>query len=409
MKAPHPPKHPNIRQRAIQALVEMFAYQRKSDVAIEKHASELDERDKALLHELVLGVVRRFFSLEADFSRFLNQKPDIEARMCLFIGTYQIRHMRIPSHAAVSECVDAIKFFQPKAAGMVNAVLRKIANQEPPAKLKPHQRAELPQWMYASWRNHWGAEKTQAFCQALQQPPQLSLAVFENREAWIHQAEALGHTAEIGELSPYAVLLPTGTHVPSLPGFQQGAFQVMDQAAQHAVMALDIPQVGIILDICAAPGGKTALLSHRFPTSTIIAIERNQPRIPRLRENLQRLHTPNTHVLQADALRLPMPNQSVDAIMLDAPCSASGILRRHPDAKFLHHQQSIHMLASQQKLMLKEALRVLKPTGCLIYAVCSIHPEENEDVLLGQYLIQQNRLYPSVKHDGFFFASILKA
>jgi len=397
-----------VRHRAIQVLVEIFSYQRKSDVAIEKYSIDLEPRDRALLHELILGVLRRFFSLEADFSRFLKQKPDMEARMCLFIGTYQIRHMRIPSHAAVSECVDAIKFFQPKAAGMVNAVLRKITAQEPPKTLKPHQRAELPKWMYASWRNHWGAEITQDFCQALQHQPQLSLAVFDDRETWIHLAQQQGHSAEIGELSPFAVILGTGTHVPSLPQFEQGGFQVMDQAPQHAVMALDMPTPGIILDICAAPGGKSSLLAHRFPTSHIIAIERNQKRIPRLQENLQRLNAKQAHILQADAIHLPMPDQSVDAIMLDAPCSASGILRRHPDAKFSHDEHAIQLLANQQKIMLEEALRVLKTGGTLIYAVCSIHPQENEQVIAGHNIIQQKRLYPNHMHDGFFWAEIRK-
>lgn len=398
----------STRHRAIQVLVDIFAYQKKSDIAIEKRAVGLDSRDKALLHALVLGVLRRFFSLEADFSRFLKQKPDIEARMCLFIGTYQLRYMRIPSHAAVSECVDAIKHFQPKATGMVNAVLRKIANHEPPKTLKPHQRAELPQWIYANWRNAWGAEVTQSFCLSLQQQPPLSLAIFSHRNTWIKQVQQHGIKAEEGDLSPHAVLLPTGTDVLSLPAFDDGGFQVMDQAAQHAVMALDATQGSLILDICAAPGGKTALLAHRFPTSHIMGVELNPKRLPRLQENLKRLQVNNVSVLQADACHLPIPDDSVDAIMLDAPCSASGILRRHPDAKFLHDNNSVQNLSNHQKIMLQEALRVLKIGGTLIYAVCSIHPQENEKVIQGHHILQQRRLYPNLKHDGFFWAKIIK-
>ncbi|MDQ6990957.1 MAG: transcription antitermination factor NusB [Mariprofundaceae bacterium] len=398
----------SVRHRAIQVLVDIFEYQKKYDMVIEKRAIGLDTRDKAFLHELVLGVLRRFFSLEADFSRFLKQKPDTEARMCLFIGTYQLRHMRIPSHAAVSECVDAIKYFQPKAAGMVNAVLRKITQHDAPKKLKPHQRAELPQWMYALWRDAWGAEITQDFCNHLQHQADLSLAVFEHRETWIQKSQQQGLSPETGELSPYAVLLPTGTCVPSLPEFDDGAFQVMDQAAQDAVMALDVSQDGLILDICSAPGGKAALLAHRFPTSHIMAVELNAKRLPRLQANLKRLQINHVTVLQANACHLPIPNESVDAIMLDAPCSASGILRRHPDAKFLHHQQHISTLAQHQKDMLQEAFRVLKVGGTLIYAVCSIHPQENEQVIEGFNIVEQKRLYPSLHHDGFFWAKIVK-
>jgi len=398
----------SVRYLAVLALVDVFDKQRKADAVMEHVASGLESRDRALLHELVLGVLRRFFSLEADFSRFLKQKPDVEARMTLLIGTYQLRHMRVPSHAAVSECVDAMKVLQPKAAGMVNAVLRKVAGSEAPNKLKPYQRAELPKWIYSLWRDAWGAEKVQDFCLSLQVPPRLCIAVFVNRDAWLEQVHVMEIEAEKGDFSPYAVLLPAGTHVPSLPSFDEGEFTVMDQAAQMAVLALDMPEQGVVLDICAAPGGKTSLLKHYFPQSDVIAVELNGKRIPRLKENLTRLHADSVPVLQANALDLPIPDHSVDGIVLDAPCSASGVLRRHPDAKFLHDNDAVVALAEIQKKMLKEAMRVLKTNGKLVYAVCSIHPQENECVLEGYEVLQQQRLYPSDSHDGFFWASLIK-
>jgi len=398
----------SVRYLAVSALVGVFDKQRKADAVMEHIGLGLEPRDRALLHELVLGVLRRFFSLEADFSRFLKQKPDIEARMTLLIGTYQLRHMRVPSHAAVSECVEAMKIFQPKAAGMVNAVLRKVADSEAPNKLKPYQRAELPKWIYSLWRDAWGAESVQSFCPSLQQTPRLCVAVLIDRDTWLRQVLELGITAEKAELSPYAVLLAPGTHVPSLPGFDKGEFTVMDQAAQMAVLALDTAEQGVILDICAAPGGKTSLLKHRFPQSDVIAIELNSKRIPRLKENLTRLHGDCVPVLQANALDLPLPDHSVDGIVLDAPCSASGIFRRHPDAKFLHDNDAVDGLQSVQKKMLKEAMRVLKKNGTLVYAVCSIHPQENEHVLEGYKVSQQQRLYPCESHDGFFWASMTK-
>jgi len=398
----------SVRMLAVRILVRVFGKQHKADVLLEQLGVNLDARDRGLLHELVMGVLRRFYSLEADVSRFLKQKPDIEARMTLLVGAYQLRHLRIPSHAAVSECVDVMKSLQPKASGMVNAVLRKVAGSEAPNKLKPYQRAELPKWMYSLWRDAWGAETVQEFCLALQVPPRLCVAVFMNRDAWMKQVSEMGIEAEKGDFSPYAVLLPAGTHVPSLPGFDAGAFTVMDQAAQMAVLALNMPNQGTIVDVCAAPGGKTSLLQHRFAQSHVLAVELNAKRIPRLKENLKRLHGDSVAVLQANALNLPLPDESVDGIVLDAPCSASGILRRHPDAKFLHDKEATDSLAIVQKNMLKEAMRVLKRNGCLVYAVCSIHPQENEHVLEGYHALQQQRLYPCDSHDGFFWASVTK-
>jgi 16S rRNA (cytosine967-C5)-methyltransferase len=336
-------------------------------------------------------------------SRYCKSKPDDQVHLALLLGTYQLRHMRVGSHAAVSETVSAIKVLQPKAAGFVNAVLRHVAKNEPPTKLKANQRNELPRWMYARWRDAFGPDQVQQFCAALKLPPSLCLAVFEDRDGWIKQAQEMGLTAVAGELSPYAVLLPTGTSVTSLPGFEEGEFTVMDQAAQAAVMALDLDQAGIILDLCSAPGGKTAMLSHRFPNAQIIAVEQNARRMPRLLENMSRLSCANVLIIQADAMHLSMPDASVDAILLDAPCSASGVLRRHPDAKFLHDETSVQALSKTQAALIQEAQRVLKADGQLVYAVCSIHSEENEQVA-ASLSGEKRRLFPSETHDGFYIA-----
>lgn len=392
-----------VRKAAIRILHQIIHASVKADIALDMFRHSFDARDRSLLHELVYGVLRRFYSLEADMSRYCKSKPDEQAHLALLLGTYQLRHMRVASHAAVSETVSAIKMLRPKAAGFVNAVLRRVAENEPPAKLKPNQRDELPRWMYARWRDAFGSDQVQQFCAVLTQPPALSLAVFRDRDEWIEQARQTGVTAIAGELSPYAVLLPSATQVTLLPGFEDGDFTVMDQASQAAVMALDIDQAGLVLDLCAAPGGKTAMLSHRFPDARIIAVEQNARRIPRLLENMNRLNCSNVSVLQADATCLPVQDDSADAILLDAPCSASGVLRRHPDAKFLHNEASVQALSETQAIMIDESLRVLKTDGKLVYAVCSIHPEENEQVtavLTGE----KCRLFPSEAHDGFYIA-----
>ena len=401
----------NIRTVAVNALDLILNKSKKADEVLKQLMTEVIEepRDRHLLHEMVYGVLRCYFSLEADFSRYLKQKPDEFARLALFVGTYQIRHMRVPVHAAVSETVSAVKPRDPKASGMVNAVLRKLSSSEPPSKLKPPQRAELPRWVYASWRDAFGAEVVQAIAEANQKKPELSLAIFGDRDAWMAKASDAGLDVVKGELSSYAVILPSGTAVTTLPGFDDGEFQVMDQAAQSAVLALDVKAGEKLLDICAAPGGKTALLARRHPESEVVAVELSEKRIPRLQENLKRVKAENVTVVQGDATALEFSDSSVDAILLDAPCTASGVIRRHPDAKFLHDKSDVDRHSLLQKRMVAEALRVLKSGGSLVYAVCSIHPEENEQVVEGFAELQSaQRIFPTEQHDGFFIARLVK-
>lgn len=401
----------NIRTFAVNSLDLILNKSKKADEVLKQLMSEVIEepRDRHLLHEMVYGVLRNYFSLEADFSRYLKQKPNEFARLALFVGTYQIRHMRVPVHAAVSETVSAVKPRDPKASGMVNAVLRKVSGSEPPAKLKPPQRAELPRWMYASWRDAFGAEIVQAITEANSKKPELSLAIFADRDAWMKQASDAGLDAIKGELSSHAVILPSGTAVTTLPGFEDGEFQVMDQAAQSAVLALQVNTGDKLLDICAAPGGKSALLARMYPESEVIAVELSEKRIPRLQENLDRVKAENVTVLQGDATALELPDSSIDSILLDAPCTASGVIRRHPDAKFLHSKDDVERHSALQKRMVTEALRVLKPGGHLVYAVCSIHPEENEQVVEGFSELQlAHRIFPTEHHDGFFIAQLKK-
>jgi len=403
-----------VRKAAIECLKQVLHNDQKADVAMQRVAENFEPRERKFLHECVYGVLRRSFSLEADFSRFIRTKPDDFTYAALALGTYQLRHMRVPTHAAVSETVSAIKMLSPKAAPFVNAVLRRLCNKQVPKKLKPNQRAELPKWIYAQWRDAFGGEVVQEFCETLKQSPKLCLALLTDRDAWIAQVNASGIEAVAGELSPFAVLLPTGTDVSALPGFEAGDFTVMDQAAQASVMALDLPADfdGLLLDVCAAPGGKTALLSHRFPKARIVAVELSEKRIPRLQENLARLNCANVEILQGDAMELSFEDSSVDAIFLDAACSASGILRRHPDAKYLQNQEAVNRLSQIQGAMVSESLRVLKVDSTMVYAVCSIHAKENEEVLDGLNhtitISGQTRLLPAMDHDGFFHACITK-
>ncbi len=399
----------NIRAFAIDSLDRILNRSRKADEVLHHVMGEVMavSRDRHLLHELVYGVLRRYFSLEVDFSRYLKQKPDEFSRLALFVGSYQIRYMRVPVHAAVGETVAAVKPRDPKGSGMVNAVLRKVAESDPPAKLKPYQRAELPRWLYSSWRDVFGVEAVQALAEANLKKPELTLSLFDDRDAWIARAEAAGLAAVAGALSGHAVILPSGTAVTELPGYAEGEFQVMDQAAQAAVLALDVKPGDKVLDLCAAPGGKTALLARRHPESEVVAVELSEKRMSRLKDNLERSKASHVSVIEGDATALAFPDEFADAILLDAPCTASGVIRRHPDAKFLHDKGDVERHSALQKRMVAEALRVLKPGGRLVYAVCSIHPQENEQVVEGFTELQSmQRIFPTTHHDGFFIACL---
>jgi 16S rRNA (cytosine967-C5)-methyltransferase len=402
----------DVRQQAVDILVAVLSEGAKADMLLERAASTFDDgRDRGLLRELVYGVLRRYFSLEVDASRYMQAKPEDFVRLALLVGTYQIRHLRLPVHAAVHATVEAVKQSKhAKAAGMVNAVLRRVAENDPPAKLKPHQRAELPQWLYAAWRDGFGAERTAEIAAVFRDVPPLTVAVLDgDRDAWIRAVHAEGIEATPGELSNHAVLLPASTDVAGLPGYADGRFTVMDQAAQYAALALDVHPGDKVLDLCAAPGGKTALLARLHPESEVTALELSAARLPRLQENLARLKATNVHVEQGDATALAHADDTFDAILLDAPCSASGVIRRHPDAKFIHDRDSVVRHAELQKRMVAEALRVLKPGGRLVYAVCSIHPEENEWAVANTPGLQSSeRLFPSESHDGFFIARLGK-
>ena len=401
----------NIRIFAIDSLDRILNKKQKADGVLHHLMDEVIEesRDAHFLHEMVYGVLRHYFALETDFSRFLKQKPGEFARLALFVGTYQIRYMRVPVHAAVSETVDAVKPRDPKAAGMINAVLRKVADSEPPTKLKPYQRAELPNWIFASWRDAFGVEAVHVIAQVNLTKPELTVAVFGDRDDWMQQATEAGLDMKVGTFSPHAVILSSGTVVSSLPGYAEGSFQVMDQAAQAAVLALDVKAGEKVLDLCAAPGGKAALLARLNPEIEVVAVELSEKRIPRLKENLERVKAERVTIVQGDATALQFEDNSFDAILLDAPCTASGVIRRHPDAKFLHSRDDVLRHSQLQQAMVAEALRVLKPDGRLVYAVCSIHPEENERVVESFAELQScERLLPSEQHDGFFIAQLKK-
>ncbi|MDX8394445.1 MAG: transcription antitermination factor NusB [Mariprofundales bacterium] len=413
----------NTRSIAILLLQKVLQKKQKADVVMNYiFPADMQDRDKHFVHELSYTVLRNYFSLNADVRRYWKKKPDTLIVLALMVGACQIRHMRVPTHAAVAETVEATrKLGKVKACGMVNAVLRRVADSEPIKNLHIHEQLELPKWLFNRWQKQFSIDELKAMAKIRRQTPTLCLALLNN-----NSTESLMEQGEQG-ITKHALLLPNHKgSINALPGYDAGDWLVMDQAAQLSVQPL-LNIDGCILDMCAAPGGKSILLQSHGKAKQIIAIDNKFNRLNRMLENQQRVKQKSS-LLQADATCLPLADASVDAVLLDAPCTASGVIRRHPDAAFLHEEDDIMRLQIVQKNLLDEAIRVLKPGGMLVYAVCSLHKEEGEQVLaeaiineqllpntlpdiLQAYSIEKGmaRLPITEQHDGFFLASMRRS
>jgi 16S rRNA (cytosine967-C5)-methyltransferase len=334
---------------------------RPLEEALDALPGRLDPRDRAAAHRIAATVLRRLGSIDEVLSPFLRKEPPPPARHALRIGAAELLLLDTPPHAAVATAVT----LAPKAfAGLVNAVLRKVAT-EGPAALEglDAPRLDTPAWLWSAWHAAYGPA-VRAIAEAHRGPAPLDL------------------TPAPGAEPPSGVdILPTGTwrmapgtRVTDLPGFAEGRFWVQDAAAALPAMLL-APRAGErVADLCAAPGGKTAQLAAAG--AEVTAVERDAGRVARLTENLARLHLPAT-IVQADAAAWTPP-ALFDAILLDAPCTATGTIRRHPDVAYAKRARDVPAAAQAQARLLAAAARMLKPGGRLVFATCSLQPEEGE-------------------------------
>lgn len=329
--------------------------------ALELLPKRLDPRDRAAAHRIAATVLRRLGSIDEVLSPFLRRDPPPPARHALRIGAAELLLLDTPAHAAVGVAVA----LAPKAfAGLVNAVLRKVA-AEGPAALEglDAPRLDTPAWLWSSWHAAYGPA-VRAIAEAHRGPAPLDLT------------PAPGAAAPEG-----AELLPTGswrmaagTRVTELPGFAEGRFWVQDAAAALPALLLNVRPGERVADLCAAPGGKTAQLAAAG--GVVTAVERDPHRVVRLTENLARLRLDAT-IVQADAASWTPP-APFDAILLDAPCTATGTIRRHPDVAHTKRPRDVPAAAEAQARLLAAASRMLAPGGRLVFATCSLQPEEGE-------------------------------
>lgn len=348
------------------------------------------ERDRSLLRELCYGSTRWHVQLSALMQPLL-QKPlkerDNDIAQLLVIGAYQLLHTRIPAHAAIDSTVEASRHLQKKwAAGLINAVLRKLQRESEHllATLSPSQRDAHPQWLWESLQTAWPQQATQIFAANNDYPPMCLRvnAQRTNRDAYLQTLGEKGIGATACELSASGVRLEKPCAVDVLPGFSEGVVSVQDEAAQLAAELLDVQPHQRVLDACCAPGGKTGHILEREPTAQLWALDVAESRLRRVTENLERLQL-RAKVIAGDALTPAQWWDGVpfDRILLDAPCSGTGVIRRHPDIKLLRTADDIAELTKLQNRLLETLWPLLAPDGLLLYATCSIMPSENTEVV----------------------------
>lgn len=349
------------------------------------------ENERGLMQEYVYGVLRWHQPLEA-LSQQLMEKPlrrkDSDLQTLLLTGLYQIQHMRTPDYAAVDDCVASVRLLNKRwAKGMINAVLRRYlrerASLDEAILSSPVQFAH-PEWLVSMLCDAW-PEQWEQVCTANNQRAPMTLrvnALQTDRTAYLAALETANIDAAEGACSDVAIQLAKPCAVEQLPHFADGHVSVQDEAAQLATDIL-APQAGErILDACAAPGGKSC---HLLETAAIdlTAIDVDATRLTRVHENLQRLGLA-AQVVAADAAEVSQwwDGKPFDRILLDAPCSGTGVIRRHPDIKSLRREEDIAALVARQRVLLAQLWPLLKPGGVLLYCTCSILPQENEAQLL---------------------------
>ena len=381
-------------------------------------------KDKNWLNETVMGALRTLPSLQVWLRPKLKKplkgtKKIIEH--LLMVGLYQLVYMRVSDHAAVNETVAACKLLKADALkGLVNAILRDVQRHPPEMPSDPIIASGMPKWLYKQISRTY-PEHASNIIENMNGIAPIWLRVntseiqFEDYCTLLQQADVAFETSEAVK---HAVIVK-GVNVPSLPGFDQGFFAVQDGAAQQAAWLLS-PQDGeSVLDCCAAPGGKTCHLYSLGVNANITAVDSSEKRLQRVHENLARLKAKAT-VVVGDASK---PNEwcngeTFDKILVDAPCSATGVIRRHPDIRWLRNAKDIDTLVELQKTILDAIWPLLKPGGTLVYSTCSILARENvqqiDDFLSRTPDAQRNmedmQILPGEQQmDGFYYARLLKS
>jgi 16S rRNA (cytosine967-C5)-methyltransferase len=396
-----------------------------SSVLLAAEKTRLQPADRALCHELVLGVLRRQLFLDKiseHFSKRRVESLDAAVRIALRLGHYQLRFLtRIPASAAVNESVSLVRAARlSSATAFVNAVLRRAireAEYDPGADVSdPLEKIAVqtshPRWLVERWASSFGLEETVALARANNTMPPVSFRVVHMRAKEVEVLAKLkeaGATVEASQIVKGAWRVSGAT---SLLREMSGAGQIylQDEASQLVADVMDVKRGEHVLDLCAAPGGKTTLMADRAGDSAfIVASDRSATRMATVMATRQSHGFENIRSVILDATQpLPFPPESFDKVLIDAPCSGTGTLRANPEIRWRLKPGDFERFAEQQKRILSRAVEVLKPRGRLVYSTCSVEGEENEEVIasLNQLkLLKTVRTWPQREgSDGFFMA-----
>jgi 16S rRNA (cytosine967-C5)-methyltransferase len=429
----------NPRLAAAHALAAVLSGKASLNSSLPKQLDKVEARDRGLTQDLAFGTARWQPRLSALAERLL-QKPfkaaDADVEALMLVGLYQLLYSRIPAHAAIGEtvgCADKLK--KPWAKGLLNAVLRR-AQREGEAILAelerdPVVRTAHPRWLQKALKAFW-PEQWEAICAANNAHPPMILRVnrrHHSRDAYLALLAAAGLAASPCTFSRDGIVLEAACDVRDLPGFADGWISVQDEAAQLAADLLDLAPGQRVLDACCAPGGKTChLLEAQAELKAVVAVDLEAKRLVRVRENLDRLGL-DAQLIAADGRDTAAwwDGQAFQRILLDAPCSATGVIRRHPDIKLTRQPDDIAVLATLQGELLDALWPTLAVGGILLYATCSTLPTENTEVIEAflartsgareldldtQAGIKQPHgrqlLAQEGGHDGFYYAKLIK-
>lgn len=381
----------NVRALAALALAPVLAGKESLSSSLPPLQERCPPADRALLQTLAAGTARQAWYYRDVLKPLLQRAPNetlIDA--LLLVGAYQLLALRIPDHAAIAETVEAARQLgKEKLTGFINGVLRSLLRERERLLAGAEaSRHAHPGWLLkrlqADWPQQW-----QEIVAANNELSPLTLRVNRrhgDRAAYLARLAAAGLQATPCEHSPDGLRLDGGSDVRSLPGFAEGDFAVQDEAAQLAALLLAPAAGSRVLDACAAPGGKTThLLEVQPELASLLALDSDPARCARIDENLKRLRLdgPVVKVVAGDGGKPKewWNGEAFDSILLDAPCTATGVIRRHPDIKLLRKPDDVAPTVRQQQELLKALWAVLKPGGRLLYATCSLFKAENEEVI----------------------------
>jgi len=396
-------------------------------------------KDKALIQEMSYGTFRWYIQLEYILNQLLEKgikKKDSRLKYLIMIGLYQLAYMRIPAHAVVSETVETCKKINMAwAKGLVNAILRRYIRESD--KLDPLLnndeaiQTSHPTWFIEQLKQDW-PDEWRSILDANNQRPPMYLRVNQlhnNRQDYLRKLQETGIDATATLHSEQGILLEQAKDVEQLPGFNKGAISVQELAAQLAAELLDLKPELKVVDACAAPGGKSAhILESQTELKSLTLIEIDPGRAKKISETLERLNLKATiKISDINDLENWWNKKKFDRILLDAPCSATGVIRRHPDIKLLRTAEEVSHICHLQMKLLNTLWQTLKPNGLLLYVTCSILKQENSDVIKDFIAINDDCLLKPIEAtwgidtgygrqiltgqdnmDGFFYACLEK-